>query len=99
MTCGETAFMPVYSSLTHALAEALVDVLWFIEGSEDEQMDPDDAVKVLESVARLVSKLSSDQRSELIDLLGTMAEAESDPARREFMEGFPEGFGLLDDAV
>lgn len=91
--------MPVYSSLTQALAEALVDVLWFIEGSEDEQMDPDDAVKVLEGVAHLVSKLSRDQRSELIDLLGTMADAESDPARREFLEGFPEGFGLLDDEV
>ncbi|WP_392668008.1 hypothetical protein [Streptomyces sp. LN785] len=91
--------MPVYSSLAHALAEALVDVLRFIEGSEDEQMDPDDAVKVLEGVAYLVSKLSSDQRSELIDLLGTMTEAESDPARREFLEGFPEGFGLLDDVA
>ncbi|MER7575100.1 hypothetical protein [Streptomyces sp. NPDC126514] len=91
--------MPVYSSLTHALAEALVDVLWFIEGSEDEQMDPDDAVKVLEGVAHLVSKLSSDQRSELRDLLRTMAEAESDPARREFLAGFPEGFGLLDDVL
>ncbi|MES4909509.1 MULTISPECIES: hypothetical protein [unclassified Streptomyces] len=99
VTCWETAFMPVYSSLTHALAAALADVLWFIEGSEDEQMDPDDAVKVLEGVAHLLSKLSSDQRSELIDLLGSMAEAESDPARREFLEGFPEGFGLLDDAV
>ncbi|WP_432182471.1 hypothetical protein [Streptomyces sp. NBC_00063] len=95
----ESALMPAYSSLTHALAEALVDVLWFIEGSEDEQMDPDDAVKVLEGVAHLVSTLSSDQRSDLIDLLGTMAEAESDPARREFLEGFPEGFGLLDDVA
>ncbi|MFF8919045.1 hypothetical protein ACF08M_38560 [Streptomyces sp. NPDC015032] len=99
MTCWESALMPVYSSLTHALAEALVDVLWFIEGSEDEQMDPDDAVRILEGVAHLASKLSNDQRSELIDLLGTMAEAESDPARREFLEGFPAGFGLLDDAV
>ncbi|MBP2579570.1 hypothetical protein J3A78_000048 [Streptomyces sp. PvR006] len=99
MTCWESALMPVYSSLTHALAEALVDVLWFIEGCEDEQMDPDDAVKVLEGVGHLVSKLSSGQRSEFIDLLGAMAEAESDPARREFLEGFPEGFGLLDDAV
>ncbi|MFE9636553.1 hypothetical protein [Streptomyces sp. NPDC006463] len=99
MTCWETAFMPVYPSLTHALAAALVDVLWFIEGSEDEQMDPDDAVKVLEGVAHLVSKLSSEQRSELIGLLGTMAEAESDPARREFLKEFPESFGLLDDAV
>ncbi|MFJ3706162.1 MULTISPECIES: hypothetical protein [Streptomyces] len=99
MTCWETAFMPVYSSLTHALTAALVDVLWFIEGSEDEQMDPDDAVKVLEGVAHLVSKLSSEQRSELISLLGTIVESESDPARRQFLEGFPEGFGLLDEAV
>ncbi|WP_372481448.1 hypothetical protein [Streptomyces flavotricini] len=99
MTRWETALMPVYSSLTHALAAALVDVLWFIEGSEDEQMDPDDAVKVLEGVAHLVSQLSGDQRSELIGLLETMAEAESDPARREFLEGFPEGFGLVDEAV
>ncbi|WP_406424398.1 hypothetical protein OH809_02605 [Streptomyces sp. NBC_00873] len=87
--------MSAYSSLAHALAEALVDVLWFIEGSEDEEMDPDDAVKVLEGVAHLVSKLSSDQRGELIDLLGTMAESETDPARREFLEGFPEGCVLL----
>ncbi|MEW2418417.1 hypothetical protein AB0953_32715 [Streptomyces sp. NPDC046866] len=99
MTCYESALKPVYSSLTHALAEALVDVLWFIEGSEDEQLDQDDAVKVLEGVAHLAGKLSSDQRSELTDLLGTMAEAEADPGRREFLEGFPEGFGLLDDAV
>ncbi|MEU6988832.1 hypothetical protein ABZ946_36450 [Streptomyces sp. NPDC046324] len=99
MTCWEPTFMPVYLSLTHALAAGLVDVLWFIEGSDDEQMDPDDAVKVLEGVAHLVSKLSSDQRSELIDLLGTMAAAESEPARQEFLEGFPEGFGLVDDAV
>ncbi|PWS48853.1 hypothetical protein DLE01_25610 [Streptomyces sp. FT05W] len=99
MSCWETALLPVYSSLTHALAAALVDVLWFIEGSEDEQMDPDDAVKVLEGVVHLVSRLSSNQRNELIALLGAMAEAESDPARREFMEGFPEGFGLIDDAV
>jgi hypothetical protein len=39
------------------LAEALVEGLWFIDGSEDEQMDPDDAVMVLEGVAHLVSTL------------------------------------------
>ncbi|MGZ2360968.1 hypothetical protein LRE75_30555 [Streptomyces sp. 372A] len=81
------------------MAEALVDVLWFVEGSEDEQMDQDDAVKVLEGVAYLVSKLLSDQRRELIDLLGTMAAAESGPARREFLEGLPESLGLLEGEV
>ncbi|MFD3658754.1 hypothetical protein [Streptomyces sp. NPDC058620] len=61
--------MPVYPSLPRALAEALVGVLWFIEASEDEQMDPDDAVKVMEGVAQLFSQMSGDQRQELIDLL------------------------------
>ncbi|WP_328723441.1 hypothetical protein OHT52_30675 [Streptomyces sp. NBC_00247] len=91
--------MPVYSSLTHALAETLVDVLGFIEDCEDEQMDPDDAVRVLEGVGHLFSKLSRGQRSEFIDLLGTMAEAEPDPTRREFLQRFPEDFGLLEHAV
>ncbi|MGW5548581.1 hypothetical protein [Streptomyces sp. NPDC003998] len=72
--------MPVYPSLTHALAEMLVDVLWFVDSCEDEQMDPDDAVKVLEGVAYLMSLLSSDQHSEFVDLLGTMAEEVSLPS-------------------
>ncbi|MFF9286625.1 hypothetical protein [Streptomyces griseosporeus] len=86
-----------YPSLTHALAEALVDVLWFIEGSDDEQMDQDDAVKVLDSVAHVCSTLPNDQQQELIALLGEMAAAEPNPARRKFLEEFPEGFGLVDD--
>ncbi|MFJ6946134.1 hypothetical protein ACISU4_16040 [Streptomyces wuyuanensis] len=89
--------MSVYPSLTRALAEALVDVLWFVEGCEDEQMDPDDAVKILEGAGHLMTQLSSDQRSEFIDLLGSMAVKETDPSRRAFLEGFPEGFGLVED--
>ncbi|MEU1863713.1 hypothetical protein [Streptomyces gardneri] len=79
------------------MAEALVDVLWFIDGSEDEQMDQDDAVKVMEGVARVVSTLPNDQQQELIALLGEMAAAETNPACREFLVEFPEGFGLIDD--
>ncbi|MGW7066843.1 hypothetical protein ACWGII_15390 [Streptomyces sp. NPDC054855] len=91
-----------HPSLTHALAEALVealvDVLWFIDGSDDEQMDPDDAVKVLEGVAHVVSTLPGDQRRELIELVGEMAAAETNPGRRAFLAEFPEGFGLIDEA-
>ncbi|MEU9362077.1 hypothetical protein AB0D35_28810 [Streptomyces sp. NPDC048301] len=84
-------------SLTRALADALVDVLWFIDGSEGEQMDQDDAVEVTEGVAHLVSTLPSDQQQELIALLREMAATESNPARRAFLKEFPEGFGLIDD--
>ncbi|MFE6940637.1 hypothetical protein [Streptomyces chartreusis] len=88
--------MPVHQSLTHALAGALVDVLWFVDGCEDDRMDPDDAVKVLEGVAFLMTQLTSDQRIEFIDLLGSMAAEERDASRREFLKGFPEGFGLIE---
>ncbi|MET8567546.1 hypothetical protein [Streptomyces sp. NPDC004783] len=78
--------MTSYSSLTRALAEVLVDVLCFIEGSVDEQLDQDDAVKVLEGLAHRVSSLPSDQRQELVELVGEMTAAETDPARRNFLE-------------
>ncbi|MFB8392883.1 hypothetical protein [Streptomyces yangpuensis] len=80
------------------MAEALIDVLRFIEGSTDEQMDADDAVKVLEGVAHVVGALSEEHRQELIALVGEVAAVETDPARRAFIEGFPEGFGLVDGA-
>ncbi|WP_432106139.1 hypothetical protein [Streptomyces sp. bgisy091] len=97
LICWETVVTSSYPSLTRALAEALADVLWYVDGSEGEQMDQDDAVKVTEGVAHLVSALPSDQRQELIALLGEMAVTETNPARRAFLEEFPEGFGLVDD--
>ncbi|MGW7441307.1 hypothetical protein [Streptomyces sp. NPDC054849] len=84
-----------YSSLVHALTAALVDMAWFIDGTDDEQMDLDDAVKALDGMAAVHKHLSSDQRQDLLDVLGGMAEAEADPARREFLEAFPQDFGLV----
>ncbi|MFF9984701.1 hypothetical protein [Streptomyces erythrochromogenes] len=60
-------------------------------------MDQDDAVKVMEGVAHVVSTLPSDQRQELTELIGEMAAAEDNPARCGFLEAFPEGFGLIGD--
>ncbi len=94
--CRETLVTSSYPSLTRALAEALVDVLRFVDGSEEEQMDQDDAVRVMEGVAHVVSALTGGQRQELVRLIGEMAAAETGPDRREFLEGFPEGFGLID---
>ncbi|MFG2483852.1 MULTISPECIES: hypothetical protein [Streptomyces] len=91
--------MSTYPSLTHALAEALVDALRFIEGCEDEEMDQDDAVGMLEWASHILSRLSDAQRGEFLDLLGKMAEEESDPARRAFLREFPEGFGLVEEPV
>jgi hypothetical protein len=88
--------MPQYPSLTHALAEALVDVTWFIDGTDEEQMDEDDAVTALEGVAAVVDRMSDVQRAELLVVLEAMAAAEPDPRRREFLEAFPEDFGVVE---
>lgn len=93
---GENTPMPQYPSLTHALAEALVDVTWFIDGTDDEQMDEDDAVTALEGVAAVVDRMSEAQRAELLDVLEAMAAAEADPRRRAFLETFPEDFGVVE---
>ncbi|WP_405983277.1 hypothetical protein [Streptomyces sp. NBC_00158] len=87
-----------YSSLAHALTEALVDMAWFVDGADDDHMDLDDAVKALEGVAAVLKRLSFDQRHDLLVVLGEMAEAEADPARREFLEAFPQDFGLIDES-
>lgn len=77
-----------HPSLTRALAETLVDVLWLIEDCEHEQTDQDDAVQVLEGVAHVVSRLTREQQDEFLSLLATMAREESDPSRRVFLEEF-----------
>lgn len=87
--------MSKYPSLTHALAEALVDLAWFVEGADDD-MDQGDAVKALEGVAAMVARLSDSQRVELQQVIDAMRESETHPGRREFLEAFPDGFGLVE---
>lgn len=88
--------MSQYPSLTRALAEALVDLAWFVESADDDHLDQDDAVKALEGVAAVVDRLSDSQRGEFQQLIEAMTEAETDPGRREFLEAFPDGFGLVE---
>ncbi|MFH8224316.1 hypothetical protein ACH4C2_34970 [Streptomyces sp. NPDC018057] len=88
--------MPQYPSLTRALAEALVDLVWFLESADEDHMDQDDAVKALEGVAAVVDRLSPSQRGEFRHVVRAMTAAEADPGRRGFLEAFPDGFGLVE---
>ncbi|MFD7064793.1 hypothetical protein [Streptomyces sp. NPDC059906] len=88
--------MSQYLSLVRALAEALVDLAWFVESADGEHLDQDDAVKALEGVAAVVGGLSSCQRAEFQQVIGAMTEAEADPGRRDYLESFPDGFGLVE---
>ncbi|MER5791793.1 hypothetical protein [Streptomyces sp. NPDC001980] len=80
-----------------ALADLLVDLVWWLESCGDEEVDPDSAVKMMESVGWALVQLPSDQRQRLSQVLADLAEAEQDPARREFLESFPFAIGMVED--
>ncbi|MGW7259010.1 hypothetical protein [Streptomyces sp. NPDC054834] len=83
--------------LVPALTGLLVDVIWWLESCGDEEVDPNSAVKMMESVGGVLLQLPSGQRERLLEALAGLAEAEEDPARREFLESFPFAIGLVGD--
>lgn len=80
-----------------ALTGLLIDVVWWLESCGDEEVDPDSAVKMMESVGWVLLQLPSDQREQLLQVLADLAVAEQDPARREFLESFPFSIGMAED--
>ncbi|WP_328452342.1 hypothetical protein OG780_26900 [Streptomyces sp. NBC_00386] len=83
--------------LVPALTGMLVDVVWWLESCGDEEVDPDSAVKMMESVGGELLRLPASQRERLLRVLADLAEAEQDPARRDFLKGFPFAVGLVED--
>ncbi|MGW3860100.1 hypothetical protein ACWEDZ_01255 [Streptomyces sp. NPDC005047] len=59
------------------------------------EVDPDSAVKMMESVGWTLLQLPSEQSERL--LRGSQAGAEQDPARRQFLESFPFAIGMVED--
>nr|WP_223243244.1 hypothetical protein [Streptomyces sp. CBMA123] len=80
------------------LAGLLVDNLWFLDSCDEDEVDSDSAVRVLESAASVLKGLSPEQLDRLLSVIGNLAEAETDPDRREFLEAFPSACGLVEEA-
>ncbi|MEU9431860.1 hypothetical protein [Streptomyces sp. NPDC048252] len=83
--------------LVPALTGMLVDVVRWLENCGDEEVDPDSAVKIMESVGGDLLRLPCGQRERLLQVLADLAEAEQDPARRDFLKGFPFAIGMVED--
>ncbi len=83
--------------LVPALAAVVVDVLWFLDSCEDDEVDPDSAVKMMESVGWTLQNLPPQQRDRFLQVLADLARDESDPGRKEFLESFPVACGLVED--
>ncbi|MFJ5612590.1 hypothetical protein ACIQCJ_24810 [Streptomyces sp. NPDC093221] len=83
--------------LVPVLAGFVVDIVWFLDSCEDDEVAPDSAVKMMESVAWFLGRLPQDQRDRMLQVLVDLAEAEETPSRREFLEEFPAALGLIDE--
>jgi hypothetical protein len=83
--------------LVPALTGLLVDVVWWLESCGDEEVDPDSAVKMMESLGWVLLQLPPDQRQRLLQVIADLAEGEQDSARREFLKSFPIAIGMVED--
>ncbi len=77
--------MTAMDPLVPALAGLVVDALWFLDSCGDDEVDPDSAVKMMESVGGELLRLPLDLRDRFLQVLADLAEAEPNPARREFL--------------
>ena len=83
--------------LVPALTGLLVDLVLWLDSCGDEEVGPDSAVKMMESVGWVLLQQPLDRRERLLQVLADLAQAEQDPARREFLESFPFAIGMVEE--
>lgn len=84
-------------ALQSALAEALADLVTVIETCDDEVLDPDTAVKWLESTGYTLQRLSESDRRTLDGLFREAALRQEPGPWRDSLLNVSEGFGLTVD--
>lgn len=89
---------PPRSAALPTVVGILVDLVWWLDTCDDDVVDPDLAVKMLESVGAELDTLSPGHRDRLIEVLAGLAESEEDDGRRYQLFFFPFGMGLVDHA-
>jgi hypothetical protein len=83
--------------LVPVLAGLVVDVLWWLDTCGDDEVDPDSAVKMMESVSWVLMSLPAKQRERFLQVVSDLAAAEGHPGRREQLVAFPYACGLIDN--
>ena len=82
------------------LMRALADLAVFLTGSDDQTVDPDAAVRELETLASHLRELSdADRHAFIIYVTGTLASeshAAGDTKRETILRKLPSDLGLLD---
>ena len=84
------------------LAKALVDALAFLELSGDDVVDPDSAVKVMESIAATLQEASEEERNAIVVAamreLNAQSAADAPEEVLDFYEHLAADLGLEEEA-
>ncbi|WP_433615432.1 hypothetical protein ACQP2P_11565 [Dactylosporangium sp. CA-139114] len=83
--------------LVPALTGLVVDLLWWLDSCNDDEIDPDTAVKMMESVSWVLHNLPSEQRQRFMKVLDEMAAEKEHAGRRQQLLTFAYQSGLVDD--
>jgi hypothetical protein len=83
-------------AILSAVLDALLDCMAFLELSDEESVNTDDAVRTLETVGWRLQQLSPHDQSALTTMIVARAKIEANPQRRRFTEATPDALGLLD---
>jgi hypothetical protein len=78
------------------LIRAIVAAMMLLEESEPDEVDPDTAVRGLESMGYELLKLTQAERLEFMQLLDRVASVESDPHSAEFIRRVPFSIGMTE---
>lgn len=81
-------------SLTKVLSKCIVDVLFQIESAGEGQLNSDFAMAVMEAVGAELQGLDSGDTMAFIAAINEIGEVGISDRRRQFIEDFPDNFGL-----
>lgn len=87
------------STSLRTAAGLLIDLMWWLDTCDDEQVDPFVVVKLQEGTGAWLDELTAAQRRTLAEALGELAASEDHHARRYEIRVFAFALGLVGDEV
>ncbi|CAL9359636.1 maleylpyruvate isomerase family mycothiol-dependent enzyme [Streptomyces sp. enrichment culture] len=85
-------------ALEQTLADALAHLLTALDTSDDEAVDPDEAVRWMEHTSHVLDRLTAADRRRLADLFRDTARREPEGPWRDALRELPDNLGLDEDA-
>lgn len=81
------------------LIEGIIDAFLFLELSGSDEVNPDSAVRCMESISSSLLRLHESDQFALRQHLTSIADDATDSVYRDFVRALPDMIGLADDPI